>query len=150
MKRAAFILGAILVVAVLAFFFGGADEATKKASPSSESANKEAKNPLPSNINAGKDSKAALADYGSAAGKIAASVPFCGGPDEELAYFLKQAKELAEKAGAGPVEWSIIETALEKARDTAEIGNHHCTEDGGRALATDLLESQKALQAALQ
>lgn len=94
--------------------------------------------------------KTALVAYGSAAGKIAASVPFCGGPDKEVTYFLKQAKELAEKAGAGPVEWSIIKASLDKARDAAEIGNHHCTEDGGRALATDLLDSQKALQTALQ
>ena len=93
--------------------------------------------------------KMALEGYGSAAGKISASVPYCGGPAEEVAYFETQVKQLAEKAGAGPVEWSIIQASMEKARDKAEIGNHHCTEDGGRALATDLLEKQKALQAAL-
>ncbi|MEP3112375.1 hypothetical protein [Nisaea sp.] len=93
--------------------------------------------------------KKALDDYGSAAGKIAASVPFCGGPDKELAYFIAQVKQLAEKAGAGPVEWASIAIAMQKSSAAAEIGNHHCTEDGGRSLATDLLEKQKALQAAL-
>ncbi|WP_339851676.1 hypothetical protein [uncultured Nisaea sp.] len=93
--------------------------------------------------------KTALQAYGSAAGKISASVPFCGGPAEEVDYFERQVKELAEKAGADPIEWSVIQASMEKARDQAEIGNHHCTEDGGRALATDLLEKQKALQAAL-
>lgn len=93
--------------------------------------------------------KAALLDYGSAAGKIAASVPFCGGPVEEIEYFERQVKQLAEKAGAGPIEWSIIKASMDKARDAAEIGKHHCTEDGGRNLATSLLEKQKALQAAL-
>ena len=122
MKTAGLMLSAALAAAVFAAPAGAADDTVK----------------------------AALAAYGSAAGKIAASVPFCGGPDEEVTYFLKQAKELAEKAGAGPVEWSIIKSSLEKARGAAEIGNHHCTEDGGRALATDLLESQKALQAALK
>jgi len=122
MKTAGLILAATLAITVIAAPAGAADDTVKTA----------------------------LAAYGSAAGKIAASVPFCGGPDEEVAYFLKQAKQLAEKAGAGPVEWSIIKASLEKARDAAEIGNHHCTEDGGRALATELLESQKALQAALQ
>lgn len=93
--------------------------------------------------------KMALEEYGSAAGKISASVPFCGGPAEEVEYFERQVKQLAEKAGAGPIEWSVIQASLEKARDKAEIGKHHCTDDGGRALATDLLEKQKALQAAL-
>ena len=91
----------------------------------------------------------ALDDYGRAAGKIAASVPFCGGPEEELSYFITQVKQLAEKAGAGPVEWAAIVIAMEKSSAAAKIENHHCTEDGGRSLATDLLEKQKALRAAL-
>ncbi|WP_193170337.1 hypothetical protein [Nisaea nitritireducens] len=121
MNRAGFILGAILAGGVFSAPATAAEDTLKNA----------------------------LTAYGSAAGKIAASVPFCGGPAEEVDYFERQVKELAEKAGAGPVEWSIIQAALEKARDAAEIQNHHCSEDGGRALATDLLEKQKALQAAL-
>jgi hypothetical protein len=93
--------------------------------------------------------KQALEDYGSAAGTIAASVPYCGGPDKELAYFIAQVKQLAEKAGAGPLEWAAIAIAMQKSSAAAEIENHHCTEDGGRSLATDLLDKQKALQAAL-
>ena len=88
-------------------------------------------------------------DYGRVAGTIAASVPFCGGPEEELSYFITQVKQLAEKAGAGPVEWAAIAIAMEKSSAAAKIENHHCTEDGGRSLATDLLGKQKALRAAL-
>ena len=91
----------------------------------------------------------ALDDYGRVAGTIAASVPFCGGPEEELSYFVTQVKQLAEKAGAGPVEWAAIAIAMQKSSAAAKIENHHCTEDGGRSLATDLLGKQKALRAAL-
>ena len=80
---------------------------------------------------------------------LAVFVAPAGAADDTFDYFERQVKELAEKAGADPIEWSVIQASMEKARDQAEIGNHHCTEDGGRALATDLLEKQKALQAAL-
>lgn len=121
MKCLGLTLSAVLAGAAFAMPAGAADEALKKA----------------------------LDDYGSAAGKIAASVPFCGGPEKELAYFIAQVKQLAEKAGAGPLEWAAIAIAMQKSSAAAEIENHHCTEDGGRSLATDLLEKQKALQAAL-
>ncbi|UUX50463.1 hypothetical protein NUH88_01950 [Nisaea acidiphila] len=91
----------------------------------------------------------AIAAYGAAAGRIEASVPFCGGPKEEAEFFVRQAKELAEKAGAGPVEWAAIRAAMEKAKAGASFTNYDCSENGGRELATELMAQQRALQAAL-
>lgn len=93
--------------------------------------------------------KTAIAEYGAIAGKIEASVSFCGGPKEEEEFFVRQVRELAEKVGAGPVEWAAIRTAMQKAKTSADLTNHDCTDDGGRELATELLVKQRALQAAL-
>lgn len=93
--------------------------------------------------------KKALNDYGAAAGKIEASVPFCGGPPEEAESFAIRARKRAEEYGAGPLEWAVIRAAMQKAKEAASLTNRDCTDTGGRELATELLTAQRALQAAL-
>jgi len=91
----------------------------------------------------------AIAEFGAAAGRIEASVPFCGGPPEEAEYFVEQVKGLATKAGAGPVEWAAIRVAMQKAKAGASFTGHDCTDDGARAMVTEMLAKQQAFQAAL-
>ncbi|WP_420404688.1 hypothetical protein [Nisaea sp.] len=91
----------------------------------------------------------AIADFGAAAGRIEASVPFCGGPPEEAEYFVEQVKGLATKAGAGPVEWAAIRSAMQKAKVGASFTGYDCTDDGARAMVTEMLAKRQAFGAAL-
>ncbi|MBO6559954.1 MAG: hypothetical protein JJ959_05430 [Nisaea sp.] len=91
----------------------------------------------------------AIAEFGAAAGRIEASVPFCGGPPEEAEYFVEQIKGLSTKAGAGPVEWAAIRAAMQKAKSGAAFTGYDCTDEGARAMVTEMLLKQQALATAL-
>ncbi|WP_193180007.1 hypothetical protein [Nisaea sediminum] len=92
----------------------------------------------------------AIAEFGAAAGRIEASVPFCGGPPEEAEYFVEQIEGLSTKAGAGPLEWAAIRAAMQKAKSGAAFTGYDCTDEGARAMVTEMLLKQQALGAALK
>ena len=91
----------------------------------------------------------AIAEFGAAAGRIEASVPFCGGTPKDVEYFVEQVKGLATKVGAGPVEWTAIRAAMLKGKAGQSFTGYDCTDEGGRRMVTDMLEKRQAFAAAL-
>lgn len=90
--------------------------------------------------------QAALELYGSHAGRLAATVPFCGGSAEEEVYFRRQVRELAEKAGVSPEEWAVVETALDRAKAVAKPVRRDCSEDGAFDLSVPMLTTLNQLK----
>lgn len=91
----------------------------------------------------------AIAEFGAAAGRVEASVPFCGGTPKDVEYFVEQVKGLATKVGAGPVEWAAIRAAMVKGKAGQTFTGYDCTDEGGHRMVSEMLEKRQDFAAAL-
>ena len=88
---------------------------------------------------------AALTAFGRTAGYIAATVPHCGGNEDEVAYFTRQVRVLLEQIGGDAADWSVAEAAMAEGRaaavPTGSTGAATSTED----LADELVRRRNAM-----
>ena len=88
---------------------------------------------------------AALTAFGRTAGYIVATVPYCGGNEDEVVYFTRQVRVLLEQIGGDAADWSAAEAAISDGRAEAEPKPADCTNDGGRDLADELVRRRNAM-----
>ena len=81
----------------------------------------------------------ALERFGRHAGYIVATVPHCGGDEAEVDLFAGMVRRMLKQAGAGADDLAVVETAMASGRADAAPVAQDCTDQGGRALAAELM-----------
>lgn len=83
-------------------------------------------------------------------GYMASTIPFCGGPPEELTYFQGLILKMLRPAKLTKAELARYKDLAEQARVAAKPRGNDCTDNGGLANAGKLQNLLKALVAARQ
>ena len=80
----------------------------------------------------------ALDAFGRHAGYIAATVPPCGGNQEEIAWFAGMVEGMVRKAGGNDEDIAAVKRSMEQGRAEATPVARDCTDAGGQELAITL------------
>ncbi len=87
-----------------------------------------------------------LKAFGEKAGYIAATVPRCGGDEEEVQYFKRIVRDLLSKVGGDAEDWALVDQHLEAARRVAKPTSVDCLDEIGRGHAEELMKIQSRIR----
>ena len=79
-----------------------------------------------------------LAALGTHAGYVAATVPYCGGDEKEVKYFVGQIRKMLAKIGRTDRDFLVVKKAMKVAQAKAKPRRRDCTDEGGMDLAAEL------------